>query len=275
MALLTKAMSLFARPCLTELALRKTCEKFSIGAYRDRVAIGAVTRPHYGYCVFNSAMLAKWLGYPRISVLEFGVAGGNGLVALEYHARETSRALGIDVDVYGFDTGGGLPAPVDYRDLPYHWKPGFFEMDQEKLKARLQKATLVLGDVAQTVPSFVKQYDPAPIGAVMHDLDLYSSTAHALKLFDEADVRFIPRVFCYFDDVVGSEIELYSEYTGELLAMREFNDQHEKIKLATAAYLLAKPLVRPWYHQIRIAHFFNHPKYNAFVSDEAQQLKLK
>jgi hypothetical protein len=53
----------------------------------------------------QGAHLAKALGIKRVSVIEFGVAGGNGLVALDRIAEKVEQALGIDIDVYGFDTG--------------------------------------------------------------------------------------------------------------------------------------------------------------------------
>ncbi len=105
---------------------KKVIQRFEIGSYKQRLSMGAVDRPHYGHCVYNAAVLAKKLGYSRMSVLEFGVAEGNGLVILEYHAQEVSRQLSIDIDIYGFDTGEGLPEPSDYRDLPYFWKKGDF-----------------------------------------------------------------------------------------------------------------------------------------------------
>src|SRR4051794_1057437 len=104
---------------LRTVALR-FARKFNLGSYLSRLENGLVERPHYGYCVYQGALLAKKLGHRRVSVIEFGVAGGKGLLNLEYHAEEASRALGIEIDIYGFDTGKGLPAPVDYRDLPYH-----------------------------------------------------------------------------------------------------------------------------------------------------------
>ena len=35
-----------------------------------------IERPNYAYCMYNAAILAKQLGYSKISVIEFGVAGG-------------------------------------------------------------------------------------------------------------------------------------------------------------------------------------------------------
>lgn len=251
---------------------RKVVQQFRIGAYEERLRMGAVERPHYGYCVYNAAVLAKKLGYQRMSVLEFGVAGGNGLVNLEYHAQEISKLVTIDIDIYGFDTGGGLPEPADYRDLPYHWKKGFFRMDVAKLKARLKKAKLILGDIKDTSVDFFREYDPAPIGAIAYDVDFYSSTVAALKMLRAGDKYYLPRVFCYFDDTTGTEIELYNDYTGQRLAINEFNQAHDDMKIGVPYHLLTQNVVDSWYHQIRVCHFFNHSRYNQFVSAEEQQL---
>jgi hypothetical protein len=206
--------------------------------------------------------------------LEFGVAGGRGLLSLEYHAREIARELEIDIDIYGFDTGKGLPTPLDYRDLPYHWQAGFYAMNQETLDSKLTKAKLVLGDINETAQSFFADHEPAPIAAIMHDFDFYSSTAAALRMFDGPEKYFLPRVFCYFDDTIGSEIELYNDYTGERLAINEFNRTHDNKKLAVPYYLLTRPIREVWHHQIFIYHDFGHSRYNDFVSEENQQLPL-
>ncbi len=248
--------------------------KKELGSYEWRVEIGAVDRPAYAYCVRGAARLARRLGLSRISVIEFGVAGGNGLVALERHARKWSEALGVTIDVYGFDTGRGLPPPTDYRDLPYHWKGGFYDMDAEALRSRLQSATLILGDIDDTLPRFVDEHDPAPVGAVLHDMDLYSSTAAALKLFDIEPTRRLPRIFTYFDDIIGNEISLFSDYTGERLAIREFNASHANQKISPA-YNLSSRALSVWHRQVYVTHDFVHPQYNDFVSRPVGQLPLK
>lgn len=247
---------------------------FNLGSYEYRVKIGAVERPHYGYCVYQAAKLGKLLGYNRISVLEYGVAGGNGLVNLEYHARKASKCFSIGIDVFGFDTGKGLPEPMDYRDLPYHWKKGFFEMDITRLQARLAQAKLILGDIQETAQDFFEKHQPAPIGAIAHDFDFYSSTAIALKMLEADEGYYLPRVFCYFDDTIGTELELYNDFTGERLAINEFNQTHDNIKLGLPYHLLSKKIVEPWYHQIWICHFLKHRLYNQFISQSNQQLDL-
>jgi len=249
-------------------------KKFKLGSYLFRLNTGAVERPHYGYIVYNGALLAKKLGHKRISILEFGVAGGNGLVNLEYHATEVKKLLGVEIDIYGFDTGEGLPEPVDYRDLPYHWKAGFFKMDAETLQKRLKFSKLVFGNINETSKNFFEVYNPAPIAAISHDFDFYSSTAEALMMFKADEKFFLPRVFCYFDDTIGNETELYNDYTGERLAINEFNAAHETKKICLPHYLLAQKIPQTWHHQIFIYHDFAHKDYNKFISDENQQLLL-
>jgi hypothetical protein len=258
---------------MRSIALR-FMQKYNLGSYAYRLHNGIVERPHYGYCLYNGALLAKKLGLSRISVLEFGVAGGRGLLNLEYHAREIAQAVEIEIDIYGFDTGTGLPRPLDYRDLPYHWNEGFFAMNEAALRARLTKAQLVLGNIKETARSFFKEYDPAPIAAMLHDFDFYSGTAAALKMFDSPEKYFLPRVFCYFDDIVGSETELYNDYTGERLAINEFNRNHETKKLSLAYHLLGRRIRETWHSQIFIYHDFAHSRYNDFVSDGRRQLPL-
>jgi hypothetical protein len=72
----------------------------------------------------------------------------------------------------------------------------------------------------------------------------------------------VPRVFCYFDDVVGGAKELYNDYTGERLAINEFNSQNESVKLGIPYYLRSQSNAR-WKDMIWIAHFFKNEQYNA------------
>jgi hypothetical protein len=76
--------------------------------------------------VLQGASLAKILGLPRVSVFEFGVAGGAGLVNLERIAELVEQKTGVGIDIYGFDTGKGLPKPKDHRDVPYMWEEATF-----------------------------------------------------------------------------------------------------------------------------------------------------
>jgi len=71
---------------------------------KHKINWGLVPRPHYAYCLYQAARLAKLLGVVRISALEFGVAGGNGLIVMEQHARWIERELGVHLEIYGART---------------------------------------------------------------------------------------------------------------------------------------------------------------------------
>jgi hypothetical protein len=260
--------STFSRVC------RDAIRRCKIGSYNFRFNAGAVDRPHYAYLVYQAARLAAQMGHSRVSILEFGVAGGAGLLSLEHHAVHVEKLFPVKIEIYGFDTGKGLPKPLDYRDLPYHWKPGFFEMNVPVLKSRLKRAKLVLGNVIDTVGEFFREYCPAPIGAISQDLDFYSSTVAALKLFDAPRAHFLPRLFCYFDDTIGGQTELYGDFTGQRLAIHEFNNGHTDVKLSPIYYLRASPGTTLWHHKMWSLHFFDHPDYNKFVSEDNQQRRI-
>tara|TARA_B100000029_G_scaffold498167_1_gene566630 strand:- start:127 stop:951 length:825 start_codon:yes stop_codon:yes gene_type:complete len=252
--------------------LRKLVRNFKVGSFAFRMEINALERVPYAYICYNAAKLAKKLGYKRISVIEYGVGKGAGLLSLEEYTEEIKKILGVEIDIYGFDTGQGLPKPKDYRDLPYHWKEGFFSMDKNDLIKNLNKTKLILGDIESTSKTFFSDYNPAPIGAVIHDFDFYSSTKTALSMMKENSNFFLPRVFSYFDDIIGNEIELYNDYTGERLAINEFNLNNKEIKISQSYHFLSHPN-ETWHNQIWIIHFFMHEKYNSFISQDNPNLR--
>jgi hypothetical protein len=236
--------------------------RFPVGPLDLRVRYGIFSRPNYAYGVYTPAALASKLGLPAISVIEFGVAGGSGLLALESIAAEVSRATGVRIAVYGFDSGEGMPAPLDYRDLPYVWDQGFYKMDQSALRARLKQATLIVGDVARSVPEFVRTPGVPPVGFVSFDLDYYSSTKTALQLFEGGPDSRLPRTLCYFDDIMWPETAFHNEYTGELCAIREFNQEHAHMKVSPIhMFAHTRPHPAPWNEQMFVLHDFQHPLY--------------
>src|SRR5437899_188283 len=165
-------------------ALRLVLRKLPVLSYKTRLEVEAVVKPQYGYCIYHAAVLAKKLGHRKISILEFGVAAGKGLLAIEWHVSQAAEALGMEFEVYGFDLGSGLPKPRDYRDLPYHWQAGFFSMRLPSLEPRLKYTKLVIGDVRETCRDFLASYSPAPIGVILWDLDFYSSTKDSFQILD-------------------------------------------------------------------------------------------
>jgi hypothetical protein len=178
------------------LALAKWfIKQFSLFSYEDRLSIGAIDRPQYGYCIFQAARLASLLKYPKISVIEFGCGGGNGLLNAEMHITAVKKIFAVDIELYGFDCGSGLPSPRDYRDMPHYFRAGLYDMRRDSLEPRLKLAELVIGDTKDTCATFLQDCNPAPIGCMLHDLDFYSSTRDALTMFDAEAAYFLPRVF--------------------------------------------------------------------------------
>lgn len=237
-----------------------------------RYELGLVPRPHYAYGVGHATELAARLGHEGVTVVELGVAGGRGLLMLEAHARHYAKVHGIDVAVVGFDLGTGLPEPCGPRDLPYIWGAGFFEMDEEALRARLREARLVIGAVRDTIPAFVEELRASgghPVGFVSFDLDFWSSTAQALELFAEVDV-LLPRVTCYFDDVIGKINDV-----GPMLAIREFNERYDDRKIGHPFELRSLVAFQPrWADRMFEAHFFGHPAYSTRDPDRVMQHHL-
>ena len=216
-------------------------------------------RVNYRWGTLSAAFVARTLGLPRIAVIEFGVAGGNGLLRLEAIAAEVERASGVQIEVYGFDTGCGLPKPVDHRDLPQLWKEGDFGMNEAALRQRLQRAELIIGPVGHTLAGFLAR-NPAPVGFVSFDMDLYSSTMDAFALFEAAPERLMPRVVCYFDDVIGYS---HGDFNGERLAIHDFNHAHERRKISPIYGL--RPVLNvqnsAWPEMMYMFHDFDHPRY--------------
>lgn len=222
---------------------------------------GNAFRPHFTWGMLQAAHLSSVLGIKRISVIEFGVAGGNGLVSLEEVAKGVEALMGVGIDVYGFDTGVGLPKPVDYRDLPNAYQESDFCMNVDKLKKRLSKAQLFLGHVETTITKFI-DLRPAPVAFISFDLDYYTSTMQAFKLFEAVPAVLLPRIHCYFDDILGFT---FSEFTGERLAISDFNHTHQMRKISPIyglRYFLPPPCANEqWVEGIYLAHIFEHPLY--------------
>lgn len=155
--------------------------------------------PQYAFGMQRAAALTSALQLPGFTAIEFGVAGGNGLVAMEQHAARLSSDFGVTIDVVGFDLGQGLPLATGYRDVTYRWSEGDFAMNEAALRKRLSSAQLVLGDVKETVPDYRSSL---PIGFIAFDLDYYSSTLAALQIMEGFDwKRWLPRTNAYFDDL--------------------------------------------------------------------------
>ncbi|WP_257292085.1 hypothetical protein [Endozoicomonas sp. ONNA1] len=237
-------------------------------SFTERLKYDEVPRMQYAYPVYRAAIEAQRLGIKRISVIEFGVFTGHGMQDLESIAEQVEPETGVKIDVIGFDSGKGMPPPVDYRDMPYVWQEGFFSINVDEVKKHLHRSELILGDVGETVHEFMKK-DRAPIGFISFDLDYYSSTVRAFELLKYPDKHFLPRTYCYFDDIVGDDYEIHCECVGELLAIKEFNEENEKRVLCPIHKLRNKRIVPAgWTEHIYVFHIFDHPLYSKYINTD-------
>ena len=245
---------------------RSLLRQFKIGSFETRLRAGAMRRPHYAMCLYYAALQARRLGHSAVTAVELGVAGGNGLLCMADHAAAIRRQLGIEIVVVGFDAGAGLPSGGDPRDLRYFWPAGAFPMNHRALQTRLAgRAELIVGDVAHTGPRWTPRPD-APLGAVAFDLDLYSSTLAAFALLAKQNV--LPRIWCYFDDIVDLPESCLTDFVGEAAAIRDFNRMPERERLRdnlSPARVFAGLPPEPWHSQIYIYHRLTHPLYDAPV----------
>jgi hypothetical protein len=170
----------------------RTALKYLATSVRTKCKWDLSSRPGYMLGVLSAADQANRQGVNRISVIEFGVAGGNGLLELERIAALVEKELGVHIDVVGFDMGPeGLPMFVgDHRDHPDKWKQGDFPMEIYSLLKKIYPRTkLIIGNVKTSVEKYIDAHNENPIGFVSFDMDLYSSTTDALRLFMDQRVK--------------------------------------------------------------------------------------
>lgn len=220
-------------------------------------------RPHYAYNILKSFQEAERLNYSSFTIIEFGCAGGSGLIDIEYHVKRISRYYKISTKVFGFDAGDGLPPSNDYRDVLYLWKHGDYKMNYDLLQKNLNISKIILGDVKETLPKFFREEEIPPIGLIFQDMDYYTSTFNSLIEFSKLPEKILfPRVRCYFDDTLYT-----SMYLGELLAIEEFNkiNVNRKISLIELEAEFLSINWRKWIYlgkKFYYLHSFNHIDYN-------------
>jgi hypothetical protein len=230
----------------------------AFGDFSSKVYFDVAFRQYTAYCLLDAARQAASLGYKRISALEFGVASGAGLLNICQNASQATKATGVEFEVYGFDTGAGLPPPRSYRDHPELYQSGDFPMDFEGLRQKLPSfARLIIGDIAETVPKFVQSDDIAPIGYVAIDVDYYWSAVEALKIFTGPPERYLPIVNMYLDDCHSP---YHNPDCGELLACNEFNAAQPLRKIHPYTALREKRLFKnaSWISKIHCLHVLDH-----------------
>jgi len=216
------------------------------------------------------------LNIKRIIIIEFGVASGAGLMNLAKTSKKLSKYYNIDTQVVGFDTGKGLPKPMDYRDHPEKYLDGdCVPIDLVKLKSNLpDKTKIYFGDVNDSIIEFEKDLlDGDYIGFISHDFDYFSSTKDAFTIFDLSQVNFIPRTVMYFDDI--QDIDDH-EFAGELLAIKDFNSINKKRKIVELNQLRYTRIFKNsvWLKQMFWYMDFNNPYFSYDFQKDRERIEL-
>jgi hypothetical protein len=228
--------------------------KYLMSSVRLQELWDTSARPNYLLGVLKAADQARDEKVAKILAVEFGVAAGNGLLALQDIAAHVERATGVVIEVVGFDSGAGMPAvPFDYRDHTDWWIPQDYPMDVAGLQARLQPRTrLVLGEVAENVRRFLDE-NQVTVGFVSFDLDYWSSTHSAFPLLSSPKRKMLRRTPLYFDDV---DFFFNHQFAGELLAIDEFNRTADGVRIDRwRGVRKGRPFPEaPWLSKMYVAH---------------------
>jgi hypothetical protein len=227
---------------------------FIFGNLVKRIDYDLVPRQPYAFGLNEAFKSAAKKNYKKILVIEFGVASGTGLFNLAFLASQLSNIYRVDYEVIGFDTGKGMPPPLDFRDHPEKYRTGDFPpltLTDTKLPL---KTKIYYGEIKETVNLLKNDLvGNVKIGFVSVDVDYYSSTKACLKIFNFEQSFYLPSVVVYFDDVNNTD---HNEFCGELLAINEFNEanKHRKITKMTQLrnYRIFKNAI--WLDQMYFMH---------------------
>ena len=208
---------------------------FFFGNIKQKIEYDLVPRQPYAFGLNEAFKSAKNIGSKNVIIIEFGVAQGAGLFNLSKIASKLSTIYGLDYKVIGFDSGIGMPKPVDYRDHPEKYREGDFPPVKLTKDLLPPKTDLIYGPIKETVHKFMQTLQPKnKISFISIDVDYYSSTIDCFEIFNAESEYFLPSTILYFDDVNSIDD---NEYMGELLAIVEYNQRKENKKICKMTQL--------------------------------------
>jgi hypothetical protein len=227
------------------------------GSFRRKIKYDLVPRQPYAFSLDLAFSEAKKLNISHLSFFEFGVASGAGVYNLYDIASKLSAIYSIDFNIYGFDTGDGMPNAVDYRDHPEKYMFGDFPPLNLKSVDLPPKTQVIYGDISSTLLPFFRDLSKeAVVGFISIDVDYYSSTVPCLRMLFESAERFLPKVPLYLDD---SNHPDHNYFCGELLAIDEFNKHSPFRKIAPMRQLRNWRIFKNalWLDQMFYLHVFD------------------
>ena len=230
---------------------------FIFGSFSKKIDYDLVPRQPYAFGLKTAFNEAKSLGVKKITIIEFGVASGAGLFNLAQISKKLSVELKVDYEIIGFDTGKGMPKPLDYRDHPEKYGYGDFPtlgLNPEKLP---QKTRLIIGEIDASLSEYKEKLnEDSLIAFVSIDVDYYSSTRDCMNLFSGLQSLYLPKVVIYLDDVNNID---HNQYCGELLAISEYNNEDFPRKICKMTQLRNWRIFKNalWLDQMYFLHIFD------------------
>src|ERR1700678_506963 len=79
------------------------------GSYKMKIACDLVVRQQYAFSLLKTAELAMAQGLKSVTVIEFGVAAGAGLVNICNISQKITKLTAVEFQIFGFEYGSGLP----------------------------------------------------------------------------------------------------------------------------------------------------------------------
>jgi len=233
-----------------------------------KVLYDLVRRREHAYSLLQAADWALDRGIKKLTVIEAGVASGKGLWNMIRIGERVTAVTGVKFEFAAFDTGTGMPPPIDYRDHPEVFSTGDFPMgDFDALRKSLpSNAKLYIGNVAETIPEFLAKLTPeAPVGYVVIDVDYYSSAKAAMEVLKGPADCYLPLTITYFDDVGAVVFPWANDWCGERLAIREFNEENALRKLQYDTFLKYGRVYKDsdWLERLYNLHVLDHPERQA------------
>jgi hypothetical protein len=244
----------------------------AFGSFRARVKWDLIVRQHNAFAILKAADAARGLGLKRVSLLEFGVATGAGLMNMAKIAAQVSEITGVECRLHGFDTGKGMPPAQDYRDHPDMYAQGDFAMDADRLREKLpSNVTLHLGEIERTVDAFLAELPTSePVGFVVIDVDYYYSAKDALRVLQGRPEQYLPMPLVYLDDIW---CERHNSACGERLAVAEHNTEFPKRLIERHPFLEQGRIFRRarWLGQMHFCHVLDHPQRSTVQTPEIKR----
>lgn len=232
---------------------------FLFGSFRKKVEYDLILRPYSAFGILQAADKAKEIGLKKITVIEFGVANGAGLMNMIEISKKVTKTTGVEIQIFGFDTAKGMPEPIDFKDHPEYYNTGDYPMNKELLLEKINgEAKIIFGPIKENLDDFKKEISfEAPIGFISIDVDYYSSTKDIFKLLTFEAQYFLPLTYLYFDDI---SLPHHNSKCGELLAIKEYNEEFDLRNIEYHSFLVNERIFKnaDWIKQIYYFHLLDH-----------------